>query len=149
MTVTTAKKRPSVRQTWVEVQREHLERSSERTPGRLVPEDGVGAAIGGTAGLLAGLLIALAVIFAASPMEPGVAPWLSLGAGLLGVAIGAATGAVLLGRRAHQARAEFQALRDAASDEAPVQLAEPSPVAAGPSVFGRRERAERTRARRR
>lgn len=147
VTAADSEKRPRARQTWVEVQRERLERSSERTPGRLVPEDGVGGALGGIAGLMAGLLVALVVILAASPMESGGAMRVSLVAGLLGMVIGAAVGAVLLGRRAHQARAEFQALREDAGTEAPVQFTDPPPVAAGRSVFGRAERAKTRRSR--
>lgn len=149
MTAPIVKKRLTARRTWVEVQRERLERSSERTPGSLVPENGVGATLGGTAGLMAGLLVALAVILAASPMESGEALRVSLVAGLLGMVIGAVAGAVLFGRRADQARAEFQALREDAGTEAPVQFNDLPPVAEGPSVFDGVEGATPSRPRRR
>ncbi|MCB1003309.1 MAG: hypothetical protein KDB35_03895, partial [Acidimicrobiales bacterium] len=71
--------------TWVEDQRERLERSSDRTPGHLLPEDGIGVVLGGIIGAAAALLVAVTVLLAASPVASGTATGLTVFAGIAGL----------------------------------------------------------------
>ena len=123
--------------TWVEDQRERLERSSDRTPGHLLPEDGIGVVLGGIIGAAAALLVAVTVLLAASPVASGTATGLTVFAGIAGLVGGALIGAMLIGGRAHRARAEFQQLRDDARVEPPAHPfgPRPAPIPAGPTVF--------------
>lgn len=123
--------------TWVELQRDRIERSAGRGSGGLTPEDGIGAGVGGTIGVVVGMLVGVVAIAVSDPSRSGGGAMLVLGAAIVGVSAGALIGALLVGGHARQARSEFDDLRVRALDEPPVQAsAVSSPtVEAGTSVF--------------
>ncbi len=136
--------------TWVELQRDRIERSAARGSGGLTPEDGIGAGVGGTIGVVVGMLVGVVAIAVSDPGRSGGAALLVLGAAVIGVSAGALIGALLVGGHARQARSEFDDLRVRALDEPPVEpSAGRSPtVEAGPSVFGPARHGARRRSRR-
>lgn len=137
MTTTSGGDADSRHHTWVELQRDRIERSAGRGSGGLTPEDGIGAGVGATIGVVVGMLVGVVAIAVSDPSRSGGAVLLVLGAAIVGVCAGALIGALLVGGHARQARSEFDDLRVRALDEPPVQSsAGPSPtVEAGTSVF--------------
>ena len=122
--------------TWVERQHERLEEASDTSPANLRLEDGVGAVFGGSIGLVGGLLVAAIVLAPAVPLPVGTAALVLVVGALLGAIAGSLIGGVTIGRRAHEAEAEFADLRAHAWEEPPVHaVTGPMPVEHGGSVF--------------
>lgn len=141
MTTTSRTKRSARNYTWVEVQRQRLERASNRPrSGSLAPEDGIGALVGGTLGLVAGAVVGAVAVVVTGPVQANGGILLIAAACLVGASAGALIGLLVVGGHARQAQTEFAELRDQALDEAPERGAvEPDPPAvdAGRSVFDR------------
>lgn len=124
--------------TWVERQHERLEEASDTNPAHLQVEDGVGAVFGGSLGLVGGLVVAGLLLVPAVPVAVGSAVLVLLAGGVLGALAGSLIGGVMIGRRAHEAEAEFADLRAHARQEPPVAPAAgpaPMPVEPGETVF--------------